>query len=150
MRGSGYSRGHSGPAHRDTAGHRPETPAGVSPAERDRARLILREIKPVSARSRGMLNDGQHAAPPSDIDLAAITMGRPSSPPQRMTGSARQIPPASLRRASPAPGSSSTLLEAISGWGMMMSWRMKLRRSYGRVWSLASVPLRESSSTSPD
>lgn len=46
----------------------------VSPAERERARLILQEIMPVSARSCGMLNDGHHAGSSSDIDLTAITV----------------------------------------------------------------------------
>ena len=45
----------------------------VSPDERERARLILREIMPVSARTRGMLNDGYYSGSPADIDLAAIT-----------------------------------------------------------------------------
>lgn len=45
----------------------------VSQAERERARLILHEIMPVSARTRGMLNDGHYAGSPADIDLNAIT-----------------------------------------------------------------------------
>ncbi len=46
----------------------------VSQSERERARLILHEIMPVSARARGMVNDGHYAGSPADIDLAAITV----------------------------------------------------------------------------
>jgi len=42
--------------------------------ERERARLILEELMPVSARTRGMLQDARMAGSPADIDLAAITV----------------------------------------------------------------------------
>ncbi|MCC5980671.1 MAG: alpha/beta hydrolase [Oceanicaulis sp.] len=45
----------------------------VSHEERERARLILNEIMPVSQRTRGMMNDGHYAGSPADIDLPAIT-----------------------------------------------------------------------------
>ena len=44
----------------------------VTSAERVRARLILHELMPVSARTRGILQDARMAGRPSDIDLAAI------------------------------------------------------------------------------
>jgi len=44
----------------------------VSPAERQRADLILHGLMPVSARTRGMLNDGRVAGNPTDIELASI------------------------------------------------------------------------------
>ena len=45
----------------------------VSATERERAHLILNELMPVSARKRGMMNDGHYSGHPADIDLSAIT-----------------------------------------------------------------------------
>jgi pimeloyl-ACP methyl ester carboxylesterase len=45
---------------------------GVSPAERERARLILAELMPVSAKTQGLLNDAFWAGHPADIDLGSL------------------------------------------------------------------------------
>ncbi len=44
----------------------------VDARERTRAHLILNELMPVSARTRGMMNDGRMAGAATDIDLGAI------------------------------------------------------------------------------
>jgi pimeloyl-ACP methyl ester carboxylesterase len=46
--------------------------AQVSAAERERARLILGELMPISRRVRGMQNDGRMAGQPARIDLGRI------------------------------------------------------------------------------
>jgi pimeloyl-ACP methyl ester carboxylesterase len=46
--------------------------ASVAPRERERARLILNELMPVSARTRGMLHDARMAGAPTALDLSAI------------------------------------------------------------------------------
>lgn len=45
----------------------------VSRSERERAHMILREIMPVSARTRGMINDGHYSGSAAEINLAAVT-----------------------------------------------------------------------------
>lgn len=47
--------------------------AQVSAAERERARLILGELMPISRRVQGMQNDGRMAGQPARIDLGRIT-----------------------------------------------------------------------------
>jgi pimeloyl-ACP methyl ester carboxylesterase len=44
----------------------------VPAAERERARLILRELMPISRKVQGMANDGRMAGQPTTIDLGAI------------------------------------------------------------------------------
>lgn len=46
----------------------------VSAAERERAFTVLRELLPISARVRGMLNDGQQAGHPARMDFSQITV----------------------------------------------------------------------------
>lgn len=46
--------------------------AGAPPDERERARLILGELMPVSAKTRGLLNDAFWAGHPADIDLGSL------------------------------------------------------------------------------
>ncbi len=50
----------------------PELLDRVSPAERERAFTVLRELLPISARVRGMLNDGQQAGHPARMDFTQI------------------------------------------------------------------------------
>ncbi|MDQ2092002.1 alpha/beta fold hydrolase [Marimonas arenosa] len=45
----------------------------VSPAERERAHLILTDLMPIAPRARGMMNDGYFSGHPTDLDFAAIT-----------------------------------------------------------------------------
>ncbi|MBZ0217257.1 MAG: alpha/beta hydrolase [Fimbriimonadaceae bacterium] len=44
----------------------------VSPREYDRAHLILNELMPISARVRGMMNDGHFAGSQTDIEFEGI------------------------------------------------------------------------------
>lgn len=44
----------------------------VTPAERERAFAVLRELLPISARARGLLNDGQQAGHPARLDFRQI------------------------------------------------------------------------------
>ena len=44
----------------------------VSPAERERARLILEELMPISRKVQGIANDGRMAGQPTSIELSAI------------------------------------------------------------------------------
>ncbi len=44
----------------------------VTPAERERAFTVLRELLPVSARARGLLNDAEQAGHPARIDFSRI------------------------------------------------------------------------------
>lgn len=46
----------------------------VTPAERERAFTVLHELLPISARVRGLLNDGQQAGHPARMDFTKITM----------------------------------------------------------------------------
>ncbi|MBT8424217.1 MAG: alpha/beta hydrolase [Silicimonas sp.] len=46
--------------------------ATVSASERERAFLILRELMPISPRTRGITNDGRTSGSPSNMDLAQI------------------------------------------------------------------------------
>jgi 2-hydroxy-6-oxonona-2,4-dienedioate hydrolase len=46
----------------------------VSAGERARAELILKGLMPISARTRGMMNDGHYAGSPTSLDFASITM----------------------------------------------------------------------------
>lgn len=50
----------------------PTLVAAAAPAERERVNEIMRGILPVSARSRGLLNDARLAGDPAEMDLAAI------------------------------------------------------------------------------
>jgi pimeloyl-ACP methyl ester carboxylesterase len=47
--------------------------AQVTAAERERARLILHELMPISRRVSGMQNDGRMAGQPAKNDFSAIT-----------------------------------------------------------------------------
>lgn len=44
----------------------------VTPAERERAFVVLRELLPISARVRGLLNDAQQAGHPARLDFRQI------------------------------------------------------------------------------
>jgi pimeloyl-ACP methyl ester carboxylesterase len=46
----------------------------VTPAERERAFTVLHELLPISARVRGLLNDGQQAGHPARMDFARLAM----------------------------------------------------------------------------
>lgn len=46
----------------------------VTPAERERAFTVLHELLPISARVRGLINDGQQAGHPARMDFSLITM----------------------------------------------------------------------------
>ncbi len=46
----------------------------ATPAERERAFTVLHELLPISARVRGLLNDGQQAGHPARMDFAQIAM----------------------------------------------------------------------------
>jgi pimeloyl-ACP methyl ester carboxylesterase len=46
----------------------------VTPAERERAFTVLRELLPISARVRGLLNDGQQAGQPARMDFTRLAM----------------------------------------------------------------------------
>lgn len=46
----------------------------VAPAERERAFTVLHELQPISARVRGLLNDGHQAGHPARMDFTRITM----------------------------------------------------------------------------
>lgn len=46
----------------------------VTPAERERAFVVLHELLPISARVRGLLNDGQQAGRPARMDFRQIAM----------------------------------------------------------------------------
>jgi pimeloyl-ACP methyl ester carboxylesterase len=46
----------------------------VTPAERERAFTVLHELLPISARVRGLLNDGQQAGHPARMDFTRLAM----------------------------------------------------------------------------
>lgn len=46
----------------------------MTPAERERAFVVLHELLPISARVRGLLNDGQQAGRPARMDFRQIAM----------------------------------------------------------------------------
>jgi pimeloyl-ACP methyl ester carboxylesterase len=52
----------------------PELLLRVAPEERRRAYRILEELMPISARSRGMLNDARLAGSPARVDFSRISV----------------------------------------------------------------------------